>query len=374
MLITATSSPQRIRSGSAPGIASLINYDLANEIWWDTDSGVSPETSLPLDPLATVGLPEGQDTWIVTAGPDITAYLVPGTTTWTPSPAKVAASISALGLAQDTSVKALHATGQTIAQESSQTGVPALRGAGSLYLQPALSLPPGQLTILNDQPLTGLCLVACISLQLPANAGTVPFASVILHWMDANGSVTFERALIAAGNGTGQNTTIYVPVRGETVTVILDNLDPAQVMTAAVSVTETAEQISDIMVVETNLQQVNGFTRPAANVPARIIASIGNTIGPGGRTAHLAPASSGKASLSIDNSAGNNSLYVALSDPDAIYNMTGQGQFASRIVAALAVDLIDVELPNGPVSIEAVNLGTTGSITPSITLTAATRS
>jgi hypothetical protein len=98
-----TGQAQRVASALAPaGSVMLINYDLVNPVYYGTDPGVNPDTGLQLQALGSFTVTTSSDVWLVSAGPAVDVGVVPGGTQWAPSPALVAAQISALGLATQT--------------------------------------------------------------------------------------------------------------------------------------------------------------------------------------------------------------------------------------------------------------------------------
>lgn len=263
--VVVSKTPVRIQTLLAPSDSfMLVNPDIANAIFIGNDPGSQP---IAIPPLGSVTLgATGHDTWVSTSGAayTVSAYLLPGGTSWVPSPAQVAASISALGLATQATLAAVNANVQgttaalgipaqnatvagvttalgTPAQSGDVTGltvngIPALRGTTQLGQASAQSLAAsGTVTLLNNVNVVKPSFEAVLKLNLPSAAGTVPFAILGVGWQDAATGlqVGFKQYVLTAGNGPANPLMFYLsgPCRGNQLVLTLQNLDPAQILT-----------------------------------------------------------------------------------------------------------------------------------------------
>jgi hypothetical protein len=125
--------PQVSQVWTGGGPVLFANQDITNTVTVGGTTNVFQDSpaAVPIPPLGSIAV-EGYDSWYAIAPAGTTALLViPGGTSWSPSPADVALQISTLGLAKDTSVltvngsvDSLSSPGLTIAQEGQALGTP----------------------------------------------------------------------------------------------------------------------------------------------------------------------------------------------------------------------------------------------------------
>src|SRR4029077_14186281 len=89
-----------------------------------------------IPPLGASVFSGADDLFVVTTGPTVQLFIMPGATSWSPSPGQIAAQINALGLAKDTSVQATTGavnaiSGQFVSSSLYNTGTVNLPGAAS---------------------------------------------------------------------------------------------------------------------------------------------------------------------------------------------------------------------------------------------------
>jgi hypothetical protein len=405
----------------------LVNPDITNNIFIGNDPG-SQLIAVPA--LGSLSLnAKDHDIWVSTNGANyiVNAYLMPGGSNWVPSPAQVAAQINALGLATaanqgtqighesntatntnftqlflgggfasaltsvagttisddmknaqkgvTTEISALIATGNA---GGAPGGVPVLRGTANLGTASASTLNGNTTaTLLSTVTVTKPSFEAIFQLNLPAAAGALPFASLVVQWTDSNTGLTVGQKtyILATGNGAGNALTYYLsgPCRGNQITLTLQNLETIQTLTY----TWAFNQTSHVYTIDRLLQPSFpgtapiGFTYAAGNPAKGALFLSQPSIGPNGTVTRLTAAHNAKAKISIDNGAQANGCAVVLQDPNNVYNSAATNQSFARVVAAAGQQLNqEIQFPNGPLLVNMINQAGTNTITPSVAIIA----
>lgn len=237
--IFANSRPQILQSRMASADSVLIaNNDILNPLYVGTSPNPSPNagdvTQVP--PLGAIAFGNRTDLYVVTSGPTVQAFVMPGATSWTPSPAQVAAQINALGLAKDTSVQATTGAVQTISGQFV---------ASSLYSSGAVNLPGGASPVfVNISPLVPVSLTGVglngasvdffssyeISLTNACNAGTASGVyTVTLQWFNdvADTNPVEQVTWQVPANASGLIVVGKGPMRGNFIAVQVASNDQA---------------------------------------------------------------------------------------------------------------------------------------------------
>lgn len=407
--ITVGKTPQRIQTWLAPNESFLlVNNDITNQFFIGNDPGVQ---SIPVPPLGSISLGNSQkDIWISTGGVAITiqGLLFPSGTQWTPSPAQVAAQINALGLAKEVTQQSGNTllgtsntntantvtntgttvtnTGQTATNVANLTvggtpgGVPPLRGTDNLGNATALALTANTTaTLLNAVNITKPSFEAVIQLNMPAAAGTVPFAALLLKWTDSNtgllvGQKNYE---ITAGNGPANVLTFYLsgPCRGNQITLQIRPQDPAQAMT----LTWAFNQTSHIYTIDRLLQPSYAatapitFQNPGGDPSKGLLASVSAAIGPSSSITRLLAASNAKIKVMVDNTVQVNSCAIQINTPSSVVALYSEAAAPTSLfkatAAAGAQSASEWQLPNGATTLQIFNQGAANNITPNVTIT-----
>jgi hypothetical protein len=250
-----------------PGTPFLVaNLDEVNPIYYGHDLGVDA-TSSQIPALGSVGFDGSQDMWASTLNPAIKVLVdqIPGGLTWAPSPAQVAIQLSTLGLAKDSSVLGLPGTIAT-------TGVPLL-SKPTIVGQPAGTIgASATVTPISSQPVSQTGYEIAVSLQVSA-AATDPGVLATLTWTDSvsGQTVASEQWILGAASAAAQLYCGTGPTKGDTLTITLQNLDPAQSVTYSLSLTQNSRlYVRDDWRQLTNNavpgQTVNASANPAANL------------------------------------------------------------------------------------------------------------
>jgi hypothetical protein len=264
-----------------------------------------------------------------------------------------------------------------LASQVAATGVPLLRGTNKLGSAPAVIIGPGAtVQLLTDVPVSQPGYEGLFVLNLPAGAGTTPFASVIFNWFDSvtTFNVDSEFFALTAGNGSANALQYYVrgPCHGDQLSLQITNLDGAQNMTLLWVLNQTSHVWLTHRIAQPVYAQTApvGFTNPSGTPGIGLLAASTPTINPASTTSRLLAACNGKALLAVDNFTGTNAMWCKLVDPGTLYSAAGAVSAPVLSLAAGQVASTEVALPHGPMLLSVRNQGSTGTITPGITLTA----
>ncbi len=264
---------------------------------------------------------------------------------------------------------------QAHATDISLTGAPLLRLTVNLGRAAAATLNGGfSAQLLNLAAVGQPSYEATIVANLPAGAGTVPFAVLTLTWVDAISTLASdtETFLVPMGNGPSNAVTCYMsgPARGSQLSVTLTNLDPAQVLTYSWTINQTSHVYSRDRLLQPLYPGVAPvtFTNPAGTPANGLLMGSKPVIAANSSASRLVAAWNGRAVLSVDNGAQANAVNVILADPGSLYSTIAGLEMAFVNVAAGLRQVTEVQMPNGPVLLTMTNTGTTGSITPQVAL------
>jgi hypothetical protein len=207
-------------------------------------------------------------------------------------------------------------------------------------------------------------------------AATVPFGRLKFLWQDvASGfQVDPDWAILPGGALATEFAYISGPAKADQLTIELDNLDPAQILTFSFGVSAVSHVYERFRVQEVGVSNVPQFTRPALLNQMGVLGSVGANIPVSSHIDRLASAWGGQAVLSVDNSAGAVSVLVQLLDPGIIaggsplYGTAGLGTVAAFLVPGGAVGNALVSLPYGPVVIRETNASAVNAVQPTTTL------
>lgn len=212
------------------------------------------------------------------------------------------------------------------------------------------------------------------------NAGvpgtTIPFAKLRFKWTDiASGFTVDPDWAVMAGAVSGLNFHyIKGPVRGDQLTLELDNLEPAQILSYSFGISAVSHVYEDFVLEEIGGQGVLGFTRPAQQAQMGVLGSVNATIAISGTVDRLAMAGNGKAILTTNNAGGVNVVRTELVDPGVVLGVGPiLGLSNSGIIATIEANAqppanMEVSLPNGPVVIREINTSAAATQTPTTTL------
>lgn len=420
-LIQVGITPTRIQSLLInDNTVMLVNPDIVNNIFVGNDPS-SQLVSVPA--LGSITLDtKDHDLWVSTNGGNYTvsAYLLPNGSGWVPSPAQVAAQINALGLAKDTTVQSTNtalsttnvntsttaanvqtlggAAGRSIASDmlnankavttelaalvatgnaaGAPGGVPLLRGTKALNSGTATIAGGGNSILVNNIVLNQPGFEATLIANLPAAAGTIPFAQIQFQWIDNATSTVMETKtyFVTCGNGPSAAVTTYIngPCYGNKLLVTAFNLDPAQSLTLGFIVNQTAHVYEHDHELQAGYPPTNPitFANPNGFPSAGILAQSNPSIGPNGSIQRLMASFKGQAIINVDNGGQANIARVALEDPINIYGGgTNFPQFNDTIAAGARAHF-PVYLPGGPLLLHMFNTQATNTITLGVTVMA----
>jgi hypothetical protein len=391
--LLVTSKPQALRVGqplnktSQLGVGwTLANNDQTNPVFVSTNPGikatdtdaiqVAPLGSIPVDPTLT--------SYIVSAGPNVQCFLMPGGGTWAPSPAQVAAQINALGLMKDTTGQTINTTaaGTTTAVGGTTTavggttaavnGVPAgiaATGVPLLNLRNVLQNVTAQVitagstftaaTILGiTQPSFNLHITATSS-----GAATKPWFTVKLNWIDnASGLIVQVDSFTAIMSNTASalTTVISGPTDADNLQIQITNND-TQSMTVNqlfCFMSSRPNYTSDYYYqfwAGTAMPNIVGFQIGAsASFPTnRLLFDLSRTLGIGLTTTpdYILPAYAGQATISFSGTL-SNQWDVFMINP-----VTGTSLYRISTGGTGVIPPVAFVLPRVPLSLRITNNG-----------------
>lgn len=212
------------------------------------------------------------------------------------------------------------------------------------------------------------------------NAGvpgtTIPFGRLKFKWTDTASGFTVDPDWAVCSGATSGLNFHYCrgPVRADMLTIELDNLEPAQLLSFSFGISAVSHVYEDFVMEEVGGQAVIGFTRPAQQAQMGVLGSVNAAIPASGTIDRLAIAYNGKAIFTVFNNPGPQTVRVELIDPGVtlgvgpILGLSNSGVIAVQDVTASTPGNMEVSLPNGPVVIREVNLDAGAAQQPTTTL------
>lgn len=254
--------------------------------------------------------------------------------------------------------------------------VPIGRKPSSVFTASSVLGHGQSVTLANQALITQPSFQLYINLEYATNLGTIPFGMITLDWFDtASGySEQSDTYWLPGGQLAFCSALVTGPCRGDEVTVTLTNLDAAQILAYNISLTQTSHIYDQARFIQTDQSAVVGFTQPGKNAQAGILASAAPSITPTNFQDRLAAAWLGTAVLVVDNVGQANGALVLVADPGLVtgggmlYGTAASGVIGIANVAAGASTTATIALPAGPVVVRVTNTGSSGNITPTVTL------
>ena len=402
--VTARPQPlyvgQPLNKTSGLGVGwTIANNDQTNPVFVSTNPGVkstdsdavqvAPLGSIPVDPTLT--------SYVVSAGPSVQCYLMPGGGTWAPSPAQIAAQINALGLMKDTTgvnintnvtgvakdasitplakdatvtgvakdatLAAQTSGGATIASNIAAAGVPAINLKSTTQIANALVITSGTTTALTA--ITGINQPA-YNLHITATSGvaTKPWYTVTLKWIDTASGFTVQVDAFTAFMSSTSNvlsTVIAGPTNADQLQVSITNNDTVSmtVNTAFFMLSSRTNYTTDDVYqfwTTAAMTAIPTFQIGAAlQVPTeKVLFSVNRTVGVGVTTTpdYAIPVFSGQAFFHFDGGSSNN-WDVKITD-----QFTGTTLLRPSVQSAPAYANLPFVMPRTPCTINITNNGT----------------
>lgn len=421
--ITVGKQPQRIQTWLAPNDAVLlVNNDITNQMFVGNDPGTQ---NIPIPALGSLALADTRkDVWISTGGANVSlqALLLPSGTQWTPSPAQVAAQINALGLAtsanQGTQITAANTGNASLATTVTNTantasnvstvnttlgspsqsqdvknlttggnpgGIPVLRGTDNLGSGSAQSLTANATaTLIASANITKPGFEAIFKLNLPASAGTVPFATINVLWQDSNTGLQVGQKsyVITAGNGPTNALTFYLsgPCRGNQIVLTITNNDPAQIMTLTWAFNQTAHTYIVDRLLQAGYSAANpiGYSNPGGAPTKGLLFSANPSIGPNTNITRLCAASNARVLINVDDSGQANGWALEILGPVSSAGpvssplLYGEGSTSVTMLklngAAGTFSQTQFQMPSGPVLLNMHNTAANNTISLGVSI------
>lgn len=243
-------------------------------------------------------------------------------------------------------------------------GVPVLRGTANIGVASAQTIAASATaTLLSNAVITKPSFETIFQLNLPAAAGTVPFAVLAVNWNDSNTGLTvgFKQYVLTSGNGPANALTFYLsgPCRGNRLTVTLQNLDPGQILTYTAAINQTSHVYSVDRLLQPSYAATAPITfqNPGGNPSKGALAMVQTSIPATSIVVRLTAASNAKCKMLFDNST-TQACNILLSDPAQLYNggTTNQNIVRFNLAANTTIEQ-EIQFPNGPLMATLSNTG-----------------
>lgn len=268
---------------------------------------------------------------------------------------------------------------QTPAAHASQiavTGVPLLRASNNLHNNTAGTLAGGaSMDLLGDTAVNQVGYEVTIEAWMAAGTGTVPFIQIEVYWWDSVSTLFAYRrdVVVPCGNAVGNilRSFLFGPMHSNMFHVIAKNLDPS----VTANLKWTINQTSHLFARDEARQWAyagtapNGFSNPDGAPSSNLIAHKVASLASGTSTTVLCSLFAGDVVLNVDNSVGGQACTVQLLDPTGLMAGGVNNQLFKASVPANGILEQPLALPYAPVTVKLSNNATTGTITPTMTLT-----
>jgi hypothetical protein len=416
--LTKNSGPPILTACGDGSTVLIANTDLINTAYVGYQSGISPAGSntTAIGPLGTVVMDSSRDIYGV-ANPSVIVQLIPGGTAWTPPPASIAASISALGLAKDTSVNnpsygpvplsygpakdstvsgvttavnapafgpakdstvstvnttlgtpaQTHDVITTLPTNISTTGVPLLTKVSNVSNTSGTVIAIGGTSSLGPFTFTQPGYEISIT-ALSNSAGTVtPFVSVLMTWSDSVSGliVSQEKWWLAAGNPTAQTYCGTGPSKGDTLNILLTNFVGGNTLTYSLTLTQNSRPYSRDDWRQITNNAVPTFTAPNVDQSSNILCETAPALAANGTVTRILPLFAGLVTLSYFNGA--QALTISVQSIDQVVAPSAVG-LANFTPAANATSNQQIALPRSNCIIVLTNAAG-GANTPAVFIT-----
>jgi hypothetical protein len=274
---------------------TLANNDQTNAVYVSTSPGVKSTDSdaIQVAPLGSIPIDPTFTSYIVSAGPSVQCFLMPGGGTWAPSPAQIAAQINALGLAKNTTLAA-QTTGATIAADVGNTGVPLLTKSTVIFSNLSHVIAQGATwQAFINSTLSKPTYEIFIALGTLA-ADAQPWAKVQLSWNDStsNTQVAQQEFCLAVGTTTAIQYHGIGPIHADQLSVFVISLSATNSMTVGLIVLNNSNPALYELWRQETTAAVNGAGLGFANadLQSNYLAGITNAaIAAGGNDFRLLP-------------------------------------------------------------------------------------
>lgn len=215
-----------------------------------------------------------------------------------------------------------------------------------------------------------------IGLEYAQVIATVPFGRMKFLWQDTASGFQVDPDWAIPAGGAAATNFYYIsgPAKADALTIELDNLDPAQILSFSFGISAVSHVYERFRIQEVGGTAVPQFTRPGLNNQMGVLGSVGALIAASGTIDRLASCYGGKAIINVDNLGGTPAVEVELLDPGVIaggsplYGAANSGVLYSTTVAGGGSSTQEVALPYGPVVIREINVSNTVTVQPTTTL------
>lgn len=302
---------------------TLYNADLVNLVTVSRNNSVAQNgtNGAPIQPLTSAVMSASKALYAVAPAGTAPLVVIPEGGTLSPSPAQIAAQISALGLATEltqqlnhTAINTVNGTLGTPSQDPTvaglNTGIPTnIFGTGvPLYSKSSLFASRNATSIaangnLQIGPSTTITQIGyTVGITVKANAASLnPFVTVNMIWSDSlTGLVVGTEAWVLAG-GTTLGVTYYGtgPTKGDTLEVLIVNDDTLRAMTVSCVVTQNSRVYARDDWRQPTVDTVPGFSNPNQNPPSNQLAQASPSVAVGATVTRLLPLYAGRVFITV---------------------------------------------------------------------------
>jgi hypothetical protein len=385
-----------VKQGQGDSV-NIYNGDILNVLLVSPSPTPVLSNSIPIQPLTNATVSGKTAQYASALSGTCSQVTVSAASQMAPSPAQIAQQISALGLAKETTQVAQSTTipagmlqsGQGVTNEiaallatgtpgGAPGGIPLLRFSNTVGSNAGVALSPvSSMQLFANQVILQPSYEAYFDCYLPAGVGTVPFCKIFFYWTDAatGDVIDTETFYIAEGNGPTNDIITYLsgPCRSNELTVFVENMDPAQTATLAWIIKQTSHVFTRDRLFQPTYATVspNGQTNPAGNPSSGVICSTQSSITPLATSTHLMAAFSGIVKVNVNARGQANNISFMIQDPGTLYSTNANTPIWSVDTTAAGVAQLtqEVVLPNGPTQISVINRGSSGNVSPNVTVT-----
>lgn len=254
------------------------------------------------------------------------------------------------------------------------------RGSKSIGTATASALLGGASTdLVSAEQMQQPAFEMLIGLEYPPTGTTIPFGRLKFLWQDSASGTQVDPDWCIVPGGLEAMNFCYItgPAKADTLTIELDNLDPAEILSYTFGTDQVSFTPARFMAEEVGGQAVPVYTRAAFSNQMGIVGSTNVNLGGGSTQDRLAETWGGKAIIAVDNLGGAAAVWVRLLDPGVsaggapLYGVANSGIIFGATVAAGGWTVQEVALPYGPVVIREINQSATTAVAPTTTITRA---
>lgn len=337
---------------------TIYNADIANIVTVSRNNSVALNAGngAPIQPLTSAVLDASKALYAVAPAGTAQLVILPQGGTLSPSPAQIAAQISALGLAKETTQLA---QSTTIPNGIANTGVPLLSKSNSLLNASAQTLAGAGVHTFGPLTIGQIGYEISISLTI-ANTAANPFTVFLMTWSDSTSGLIVSQEEWSLSDGTSPISQVFLGTgrtKGDTLNIQVTNTDPITTVTYSVSFVENSRVYDRDDWRQQSKVTVPNNTNASSDEPANTLFSTsGMGVTNGSSTARLLPLYAGTIEFwMIHNVAGNPAAGMSVSFTE----LTATGvELMNLVFPATNLGPIEITFPRKVILMTVSNAGT----------------